>query len=72
MKQIISDKAQNVHKKLTYQHNSRTLNCGTNRDVSCCQLCSVDAGAIIRNGPQINCDCKCNIHDNTLTPIFSA
>ncbi len=28
---------------------------GTKRASSCCQLCSVDAGAMTRNGPQMPC-----------------
>ena len=30
-----------------------TLNWGINLVTSCCQLCSVEAGATTRNGPQI-------------------
>lgn len=30
-----------------------TLNLGVNLETSCCQLWSVDAGAIMRNGPHI-------------------
>ncbi|KAH3663035.1 hypothetical protein OGATHE_004611 [Ogataea polymorpha] len=32
-----------------------TLKSGTNLVISCCQLCSVDAGVTTRNGPQILC-----------------
>ena len=42
----------------TLRKTKHTLNCGTNLLTSCCQLCSVEAGATTRNGPQMLCVCQ--------------
>ena len=46
-----------VHSSLQCQYELilHTLNWGTNLLTSCCQLCSVEAGATTRNGPQMLC-----------------
>ena len=40
---------------LSFHPLTHTLNLGINLEHSCCQLCSVDAGAMTRNGPQMPC-----------------
>lgn len=56
----------NVSAPLLYTKLAHTLNCGTNLLTSCCQLCSVEAGATTRNGPQILCVYRYNQNDHIL------
>lgn len=51
---------------LLYIKLPHTLNCGTNLLTSCCQLCSVEAGATTRNGPQILCVYRYNQNNHIL------